>query len=349
MKSKLRGRFQWGGGKNKGAFPTSKSEAKYVDVDTPTDTSTVNITPNNVDTLKLQDYPEIHTPNEGNVTVSTLSNEGAFSQKRFNCGFDSDERSTMREQMWYKNQVYLKQKRVGVSLADVASSYASDKRWSQYDDDEGSDAADAPDSPVGVTELDSFYQRFPRRSDSETHAHRSCALVNATEATSVYDDDGTKSTFFYSESETEDGTNTNFEDVTLGTTDTSTRYEMAPGEKSKKYKLGFGTTSSSQRSSMGYSKREESRSPPRRRRCPNKSYSNYDDSDTIDSRCPLLVSDELRGTIQDASQAISQVLHAFFISPDDVDKTSDKIRDAGYDFRELQETYRYKSCLPSRR
>ena len=141
MKSKLRSSFQSGGeyylplgGENNiGAF-NIEVEGKVSRCDTPAAKSIVNVIPNNVYTLNLQDYPEMHTPTEENATVSTITNDGAFSQKRFNCGFDSDERwhlsslsslsndddafsqkrfncgfdpnerSTMREQMRYKNQ-----------------------------------------------------------------------------------------------------------------------------------------------------------------------------------------------------------------------------------------------------
>ena len=194
MKSKLRSRFQWGGGKNNGAFPTSKPN--YASADASTTTSArIDIAPVRVGTLNLQNNPEILTAAHGNVTVSTLSNnDRAFSQKRFNCGFDSGERSTMREQMWYKNQTYLNENdnRDGGGVAsNVASRYATDKRWSRYDNEEGSDA---PDSPVGVSELDSFNQRLAERSDSETYTHQSSSMMDTTDddCTSVYDDDGTR-------------------------------------------------------------------------------------------------------------------------------------------------------------
>ena len=134
MKSKLRSRFQRGGenNKDKDAF-NIEVEGKVSRCDTLTATSIVNVIPNNVYTLNLQDYPEMHTPTEENATVSTITNDGAFSQKRFhcgidfechrnlsslssltnddvfsqkrfNCGFDPNEQSTMREQMRYKNQ-----------------------------------------------------------------------------------------------------------------------------------------------------------------------------------------------------------------------------------------------------
>ncbi len=334
MKSKLKSRFQWGGGKNKGAFPTSEQK-KYADA---------NIAPVRVNKLNLNDHPEILTPIHSNTTVSTLSNnDGAFSQKRNNCGFDSDERSTIREQMWYKNQAYLNKKanrEVGAT-SSVASKYASDKRWNRYDNDDGSDyAPDVPDSPCGVSELDSFNRKLARRSDSNTTQQPS-SLMDATDTASVYDDDGTTSTFFYSKDGTEE--DTTFEEVTLGTLDTSvtTRYEMADDESSsKKYKVGFGTAPSARlRPKNVPQQRSRSRSPPPRRRhrsrSRNRSYSKDDASvGYVNSRCSF--TNEWR---EDVSQAFSQILHAFFISPDDVDKMSDKIRDACYDLKDMQESY----------
>jgi hypothetical protein len=350
MKSKLKSRFQWGGGnKTNGAFPTSKPN--YSDADASTASASINITPVRVGTLNLKDNPVIDTSNHGNVTISTLSNnDRAFSKKRFDCGFDSDERATMREQMWYRNQSYLKEqeKRDGVAsnvtsnaATNVASRYASDKRWSQYDHEEGSDA---PDSPVGVTELDSFNHRLAQRSDSETYTHQSSSFMDATDSTSVYDDDGTRSTLFYSEGGTEE--DSTFENITLGTLDTNTRYEMADADKSKKYQLGRGTPP---KKLIPKDKRQssKSRSPPPRRRDRSYSMDDASSADVISSRCPFPIADELRGTIQDVSLACSQILHAFFISPDDVDKMSDKIRDACYDLREYHAEC--KSSLPSRR
>ena len=349
MKSKLRSRFQWGGGKNKGAFPTKTTlKPKYDGVDTAS--ASINIAPVRVSTLNLNDKPEIHT-NHGNVTVSTLSNnDGAFTQKRFNCGFDSDERSTMREEMWYKNQSYLNKQAASANVgaaSNVASMYASDKRWDRHDHDDGSDYV--PDSPCGVSELDSFDHKLAKRSDSETYTQQSSSLMDATDSASVYDDDGTKSTFFYSEGGTEE--DTNFEDITLGTLDTgfSTRYEMADVEETKKYKLGRGTSPGRRQHSKNIRQRSRSRSTLRRRR--NRTYSKDEASstDVMNSRCPFPMADELRGTMEDASLAISQIINAFFISPDDIDKMSDKIRDSCYDLKDLQESYRLKSTLPSRR
>ncbi|KAL7485292.1 hypothetical protein ACHAW6_010899 [Cyclotella cf. meneghiniana] len=65
-----------------------------------------------------------------------------------------------------------------------------------------------------------------------------------------------------------------------------------------------------------------------------------DDKDFASSMCPfpsmMDIKEEVRGTCKDASSAFHQVLHAFVISPDDIDRMSDKIRDAR---EELAENY----------
>ena len=64
------------------------------------------------------------------------------------------------------------------------------------------------------------------------------------------------------------------------------------------------------------------------------------DNDFADTMCPFPsmkdIRDEVEGTCKDASSAFHQVLHAFVISPDDIDRMSDKIRDAKV---ELSENY----------
>eukprot|EP00956_Cyclotella_meneghiniana_P028715 scaffold67753_cov66-Cyclotella_meneghiniana.AAC.8 len=65
-----------------------------------------------------------------------------------------------------------------------------------------------------------------------------------------------------------------------------------------------------------------------------------DDKDFTSTMCPFPslteVKEEVRGTWKDTSSAFHQVLHAFVISPDDIDRLSDKIRDAQV---ELTESY----------
>ncbi|KAL3778595.1 hypothetical protein HJC23_007470 [Cyclotella cryptica] len=65
-----------------------------------------------------------------------------------------------------------------------------------------------------------------------------------------------------------------------------------------------------------------------------------DDKDFADSMCPFPsitdIKEEVHGTYKDATSAFHQVLHAFVISPDDIDRMSDKIRDAK---DELTENY----------
>ncbi|KAL3774166.1 hypothetical protein ACHAWO_009234 [Cyclotella atomus] len=65
-----------------------------------------------------------------------------------------------------------------------------------------------------------------------------------------------------------------------------------------------------------------------------------DDEEFANTMCPFPsltdIKEEVRGTCKDASSAFHQVLHAFVISPDDIDRMSDKIRDAKV---ELAENY----------
>ena len=47
--------------------------------------------------------------------------------------------------------------------------------------------------------------------------------------------------------------------------------------------------------------------------------------------------DEVSGTIMDIKSALNQVLYAFFISEDDIDKTVDRIRCAKLELAEMSE------------
>jgi hypothetical protein len=68
--------------------------------------------------------------------------------------------------------------------------------------------------------------------------------------------------------------------------------------------------------------------------------SRRDDNEFADAMCPFPsltdIKEEVRGTCKDAKSAFHQVLHAFVIGPDDIDRMSDKIRDAKL---ELAENY----------
>jgi len=60
-----------------------------------------------------------------------------------------------------------------------------------------------------------------------------------------------------------------------------------------------------------------------------------EDTTTI---CPIPsitdIQDEANGTYKDAKQAFHQVMHAFVIAPEDIDRMSDTIRDAEVEFKE---------------
>jgi len=53
---------------------------------------------------------------------------------------------------------------------------------------------------------------------------------------------------------------------------------------------------------------------------------------------PRLV-EEVSGTYADAASALGQVLHAFFVSEEDVDRVADRVRDAGTELREMYRDY----------
>eukprot|EP01082_Thalassiosira_pseudonana_P014012 g12008.t1 g12008 contig6:1033481-1035399(-) len=67
---------------------------------------------------------------------------------------------------------------------------------------------------------------------------------------------------------------------------------------------------------------------------------NGEDTDFTEMACPFPsltdIQEEVTGTYKDAKAAFDQVLHAFVISPDDIDRMADKIRDAKV---ELAENY----------
>ena len=68
-----------------------------------------------------------------------------------------------------------------------------------------------------------------------------------------------------------------------------------------------------------------------------------DDEYTGESMCPIPsfreINDEVMGTYTDLTSTFHQVLHAFVISPDDIDRMADKIRDAK---SELAENYQHQ-------
>ena len=66
--------------------------------------------------------------------------------------------------------------------------------------------------------------------------------------------------------------------------------------------------------------------------------SSRDNSDFADDvQCPLLpdILEEVSGSYLDVKSALNQVLHAFFISQDDIDRVADKLRDAKLELVEM--------------
>jgi len=61
-----------------------------------------------------------------------------------------------------------------------------------------------------------------------------------------------------------------------------------------------------------------------------------DDDDDVALACPLPeIIEEITGSYEDVKSSFNQVLHAFFISEDDVDRMADKVRDARLELAEM--------------
>eukprot|EP00578_Thalassiosira_sp_NH16_P032636 CAMPEP_0181082596 /NCGR_PEP_ID=MMETSP1071-20121207/3707_1 /TAXON_ID=35127 /ORGANISM="Thalassiosira sp., Strain NH16" /LENGTH=335 /DNA_ID=CAMNT_0023164195 /DNA_START=301 /DNA_END=1305 /DNA_ORIENTATION=- len=310
----------------------------------------------------------------------------------------------MREQMWYKNQIYLLNKqrdectppRPRRPATRVSSRYESNRN-----------------SPQGVNDLDDEFestnmhrnmqhcdsrkegqfrsakknhgrpiQDLSRNDDNDTRTNQSSSLFDLEEtstnqSSSLFDDETrtNQSSSMCHEEDTYAGTETNFDDVTLGSIlDNATMEDVTVENESimnslmdgtpytfelvddsrqrRKYKLGVGqngTTSTTRKraatpsipnikgSSSG-GRRAASTAPQGRpgKNTNDDSVLSYDDDE---AHCPFLprMLDEVSGTIMDIKSALNQVLYAFFISEDDIDKTVDRIRCAKLELAEMSE------------
>jgi len=105
-----------------------------------------------------------------------------------------------------------------------------------------------------------------------------------------------------------------------------------PTSKSKKGMTKAATPSSNKAASTG---RRDTVHVPRGRRGKN----SRDDADFTDDNvtCPFLpeILEEVSGTYNDAKSALDQVLYAFFVSEDDIDRMADKLRDAKLELAEI--------------
>lgn len=120
------------------------------------------------------------------------------------------------------------------------------------------------------------------------------------------------------------------------------KYELVDdrGSKQRRYKVGVGQSPSSRRRSLA---QQQVASPsPSPRKSTNKRVTIHAprgrrDDDSIDEvGCPFSeVLEEVQGTMQDAKKTCQQVIYAFVISEDAIDRMSDKLRDAKLELVEL--------------
>ena len=309
----------------------------------------------------------------------------------------------MREQMLYKNQMYLHHSQSSNHQASknkkeksrIVARYEAEERddWLVSGDDDYQQAPHEEESaeevkkskkrwnilkkkvssPTGVDDFDS-YQDSPKKKDkkksstspssSPSKSKKKISIVKPSrlsfddsnyqdddtrtydDDTRTYDDDTTQ----YDDDTQYDDTTTlggdTLEDTTVGDQSTYASYDddtyasegyrrFSPGHK--KGNRPEPILKSGKGGGRGGDEKDDRRVTIHSHRGRK---SRGDDKDFADTMCPFPsfsdVKEEIRGTCKDASSAFHQVLHAFVISPDDVDRMSDKIRDAKV---ELAETY----------
>ena len=367
------------------------------------------------------------------TTVSTLTNGSRVrrdpTMKRSERIIESEERSyeaaydrhstpqavgidhlSTREQMWYKNQIYLldkqgtsnhqnsKNNQGASSRGRLATRYGSRNRNANdrypYSDNERY-------SPKGVDEFDSVdvntakeFKHCDSRS-KEVRFRANTKKFDAQEedndaytnqSSTLFGDDDTRtnqsSSLFGEDIDTrtslDDDTRanqSNFDEVTLGsaTLDTTGDYDTVTegfessymtydddgtskmsyvfellddddGRQRRKYQYGVGQRSSKafkNKSKEGTLKVDSSKdkdgTSSSRRRVAVHAPRGRQSPSVDDVPCPFLptIMEEVTGTYLDAKLACEQVLHAFFVSPDDIDRVADKIRDAKLELGEF--------------
>eukprot|EP00579_Thalassiosira_antarctica_P031866 CAMPEP_0201992818 /NCGR_PEP_ID=MMETSP0905-20130828/1247_1 /ASSEMBLY_ACC=CAM_ASM_000554 /TAXON_ID=420261 /ORGANISM="Thalassiosira antarctica, Strain CCMP982" /LENGTH=425 /DNA_ID=CAMNT_0048547545 /DNA_START=95 /DNA_END=1369 /DNA_ORIENTATION=- len=114
------------------------------------------------------------------------------------------------------------------------------------------------------------------------------------------------------------------------------KYQLGVGQNATTSKLRKGvvkTTSSASEGTTSTRRRVTVHAPRGHR-----GKSSTDDADLADDvHCPLLpdILEEVSGSYLDAKSALNQVLYAFFVSPDDIDRVADKLRDAKLELVEM--------------
>ena len=123
------------------------------------------------------------------------------------------------------------------------------------------------------------------------------------------------------------------------------KYQLGVGQNATTSKLRKGvvkTTSSASEGTTSTRRRVTVHAPPSHR-----GKSSIDDADFADDvHCPLLpnILEEVSGSYLDIKSALNQVLHAFFVSPDDIDRVADKLRDAKLELVEMYHDQLDKRC-----
>jgi hypothetical protein len=306
--------------------------------------------------------------------------------------FGADQHLSAREQMWYKNQMYLlakqQQQQNGMPSSRVESKSMAHGDGDRYNDGGGVDRHRY--SPRGVDEFenhpwkrsDSDYDDYTYSDDGDTRTNLSTKLMEddedsctTTQYTSALEDDTRtylSSLLFDDDDDANSDSSDVFDDVDValdsaisGYTTNATESESLftslddgtsmpyvfelkdDGAKQRpKYQLGVGhnpefTGHRKSRRSSSKSKRTDLSTsetipawPKRDRR---KMNSKVDASSEDYVECPLLqvLLEEVSGTYKDAKLALDQVLHAFCISPDNLDSISDKLSDAKVELLEM--------------
>lgn len=378
-----------------------------------------------------------HNHNGGEHTISTLTNNDHLpnnkqlgmnnhdetlqpmnkkgSEERINTGINH---LSKREQMWYKQQMYLLEK----DTANASSSpHRDSKNYAYYssNDDSNGSSSNRGDSPSGVEEFDSLQYstsadmesrhkntKSKVRFQSNTRGSAGSRLLKQVSASQSQDDDTKQSsglaliseddTYTQQSSLFADGdtytqqssslftdgdtytkyTNQSsslfpheedqFEDVSLGsgtigtfetetldgiesiltpppTTSTYRRFEMAEDGRKQHYQLGVGN---SKTRASSFAKKQGTSGSGRRVTIhaprPRDRHTEIDDAE-----CPCFpaVVEELAGTFNDVKESFSQVLYAFYISEDQVDRIGDKLRDAKVELIELYHDQEQKKRL----
>ena len=262
---------------------------------------------------------------------------------------DGVDNMNAREQMLYKNQMKFAQQK-----AETETSPERGRLSTRYDKEERDDkfSAEAVPSPMGVDEV--FGKKWSRvKPDGKIQVKNS----KKSEELNADDDDGSRASSYDDDTRTyDDGTyaddttlgetidDTTVGDTTLGDStwasyedDTLADDDEKSSRFSPKHNKGINPAPILR---SGKDRRNSSFGKPDTRRVTIHSHRGKGEGTEEDlnslfdnAACPAIpslsmINDEITGTYKDFKKAINQVSNAFTISPDDIDRMSDKIRDA---------------------